>query len=88
MGITGSLAFPDPAAASLGCNLPAAQLWWLPEVIAEVPLPTSWHSQLTLQRPGHSLHPSLGWSQLKVALLALFLVAKVPHGSLPISQCC
>lgn len=36
MGIT------DPAAASLGCNLPAAQLYQgLPEAIVEVPVPTA-----------------------------------------------
>lgn len=45
MGITASLALPDPAAASLVCSLSSAQLYpglpWLPEAIAEVPAPTA-----------------------------------------------
>lgn len=88
MGITGSLALPDPAASSLGCNVSPAQLCQsqpcmlgcqrLPEAIAEVRVPTARQdrtgiAQLTLQRTGHSSHPLPGWSWLQVALLALLL---------------
>lgn len=88
MGITSSLALPDPAASSLGCDVSLVQLCqcqtcvsgccWLPEAIVEVPVPTAWQdrtgiAQLTLQRTGHSSHPPPGWSRLRVALLAPFL---------------